>query len=202
MKVWHYYVWQNFGKCWKKKHFLLQHCALMFNSGCVTSFFFIFSHHNHILIILRCKHMFVETCLCLRCLTSLYLACNRKCKTPQNYFEWTCMCILILSIHLCLVLPIGLFPSCFCTKNLYVFVCCPLCNTSHLSHSPWFAHMNSIWWGVQIMKLLTIQFSPLYCDFLPPSPKYPPQHLPCRQFDTVFWFVIAACGLFASKVIK
>jgi hypothetical protein len=67
--------------------------------------------------------------------------------------------------------------------------------------------MNSIWWGVQIMKLLTIQFSPLYCDFLPPSPKYPPQHLPCTQFDTVFCFVIAACGLFyayffAFEVIK
>jgi hypothetical protein len=32
-------------------------------------------------------------------------------------------------------------------KNLYIFVFSPLCNTSCLSHSPWFAHMNSIWWG-------------------------------------------------------
>jgi len=46
------------------------------------------------------------------------------------------------------------------------------------------------------MKLLTIQFSPSYCDFLSPSPKYPPKHLPCSEFDIVFCFVIAACGLF------
>jgi hypothetical protein len=29
------------------------------------------------------------------------------------------------------------------------------------SYSPWFHHLNNIWWGVQNMKLLITQFSPL-----------------------------------------
>jgi len=101
------------------KNIILPWCLIL---GVLLLFFFMFSHHNYILIILRWKHMFVETCLCLRCLTSLYVACKRKCKPSQKYFEWTSMCILILSAHLCLVLPIGLFPSVFCTKKP-VYIC-------------------------------------------------------------------------------
>ena len=32
----------------------------MFNSECIVSFFFMFLHHNHILLILRWKNMFEE----------------------------------------------------------------------------------------------------------------------------------------------
>jgi hypothetical protein len=55
----------------------------------------------------------------------------------------------------------GIFPSSFPTK---IVVC-----ISHLSHDccmpnpthyPWFDHSNNIWWRVQIIKLLIMQFSP------------------------------------------
>ena len=42
-------------------------------------------------------------------------------------------------------------------------------------HSFRFFHPNNIWWGVQIMKLLIIQFPPLHCYFVPLRPKYSPQ---------------------------
>jgi len=43
------------------------------------------------------------------------------------------------------------------------------------SHSSQFYHPNNIGRGVQI-KLLIMQFSPLPCYFVPPRPKYSPQH--------------------------
>ena len=33
----------------------------------------------------------------------------------------------------------------------------------HPSHSSWFDHLNTIWWGVQIIKLLLMYSSPLTC---------------------------------------
>ena len=45
----------------------------------------------------------------------------------------------------------------------------------HPSHSR-FNHPNNIGWGVQIIKLLIIQFSPLLRYLLPPRPKYSPRH--------------------------
>ena len=44
------------------------------------------------------------------------------------------------------------------------------------SHSSRFDNLNTIWWGVQTIKLLIIQFSPLPCYFVPLGPKYSPQH--------------------------
>jgi hypothetical protein len=34
-------------------------------------------------------------------------------------------------------------------------------------HSPWLDLPNNIWWGVQNMKLLTVQLSPFSCYFIP-----------------------------------
>jgi hypothetical protein len=34
-------------------------------------------------------------------------------------------------------------------------------------HSSSFVHMNNIWWAIQIIKLLIMQFSPLPCFLIP-----------------------------------
>jgi hypothetical protein len=44
------------------------------------------------------------------------------------------------------------------------------------SHSSRFYHPNNTGWGVQILKLLIMQFSPLPCYIIPLWPKYYPQH--------------------------
>jgi hypothetical protein len=68
--------------------------------------------------------------------------------------------IFILSIHLCLGLPSGHFPSGLPTSNLYAFLFSP--HSSYMprsSHSPWLHHSNYAWRRVQIMKLLTMPFT-------------------------------------------
>jgi len=62
--------------------------------------------------------------------------------------------ILILSSRLHLGLPIGLFPSGFRIKIVYVFLMYLHAYYVPLPSHPWFDHPNSIWWKVQIMKLL------------------------------------------------
>ena len=76
--------------------------------------------------------------------------------------------ILILSSHLRLGLPSGLFPSGFRTKPLYT--------PPPPSHSSRFYHPKNIGWGVQIIQLLLMQLPPLPCYLVPPRPKYSPQH--------------------------
>jgi hypothetical protein len=44
------------------------------------------------------------------------------------------------------------------------------------SHSSRFNHPHNSGWGVQIMKLLIMKFSPLPCYLVPFRPKYSPQH--------------------------
>ena len=65
--------------------------------------------------------------------------------------------ILILSSHLRLGLPSGLFLSGFLTKTLYKPLLFPICTKCpHPSHSSRFDHPNNIWWGVQIIKLVIV----------------------------------------------
>jgi hypothetical protein len=40
------------------------------------------------------------------------------------------------------------------------------------SHSSRFYHLHNIWWGVQIIKLLIMKFSPFPCHLVPLRPKY------------------------------
>jgi len=44
------------------------------------------------------------------------------------------------------------------------------------SHSSRFYHPKNIGWGVQIIKLLVMKFSPLPCQLVPLRSKYSPQH--------------------------
>ena len=68
-------------------------------------------------------------------------------------------------------------------------VCTSLCQMWHIphpSHSSWFPHSNNNWWGVQIMKLLTLQFPPIPSSSL--KPKYLPQHCILRQLQPTLFF--------------
>jgi len=62
---------------------------------------------------------------------------------------------LILSSHLCLGFPSGLFLSGVPTKTLYTPLLSPTtCYMPHLSHSSRFDHPYNIGWGIQIIKFL------------------------------------------------
>jgi hypothetical protein len=50
------------------------------------------------------------------------------------------------------------------------------------SHPPWLDHSNYIWRRVQVMKLLTMQFSLTSCHFIFLRSKYSPQY-PIRNFQ-------------------
>jgi hypothetical protein len=107
--------------------------------------------------------------------------------------------ILMLSSHLRLGLPSGLFPSDSLTKN---FVCISdLCHASYMplpSHPPWLAHPNNIWWSVQVMKLLIMKSqSPALCDTV----VYSKLHLPWTQkFKTVVSKIDKSCLFVSSDV--
>jgi len=83
--------------------------------------------------------------------------------------------ILILSSHLRLGLPSGLFPSVFPTKTVHASSLHHTCYMPRRSHSSRFDHPNNIWWRVQIIKLLIMYFSPLPWYLVPLRPKYSPQ---------------------------
>ena len=55
----------------------------------------------------------------------------------------------------------------------------PLPHTRYMlrpSHCSRFDHANNVEWGVQVIKLLIMLFSPLPCYLVPLRPKYYPQH--------------------------
>ena len=85
------------------------------------------------------------------CLLSLSWARSIQSMTPHPT-SWRS--IFMLSSHLCLGLPSGLFLSDFPTKPC-MHLSSPICATCpHPSHSSWFDHPNNIWLAIEIMKFL------------------------------------------------
>jgi hypothetical protein len=63
--------------------------------------------------------------------------------------------------HFRIGLPNDLFPSGFAIITPYTPLLFPrTCYMPRPSHSSWFHHSNSIWWRVQIRKLLIMQSPP------------------------------------------
>jgi hypothetical protein len=81
--------------------------------------------------------------------------------------------ILKLSLHLCLGLPFRFFDG----KFIRILNLPNACYMPSPSHPPWFDHPKSIWWGVQVMRFLTMQSSPTSSDFLPRRSEHSLQHL-------------------------
>jgi hypothetical protein len=98
--------------------------------------------------------------------------------------------VILHSYHLRLGLQSGLFPSGFQTKLLYEFLICPMRTTCpRPSHVPWLDHPYKNMVKRKVMKLLTMQSSPVSRRFLPARSKYSPQHpalstLNIRNFQT------------------
>jgi hypothetical protein len=84
--------------------------------------------------------------------------------------------ILILSIHLRLGLPRGLFPSGLPTNILHAFLFSPFVpHTLPISFSLTY-HSNYTWRIAEVMKLLIMQFSPTSCHFSSLRSTYSPHY--------------------------
>lgn len=96
--------------------------------------------------------------------------------------------VLILSFHLCLFSPRCWLTSVFVSWCILydpkpAVLSCP-------SHSSWFDHPSDIWWRVQIVELLFIQFF-LSCLSFPPLLrfKYSPWHCIHRPLLSLVFFL-------------
>jgi len=81
-------------------------------------------------------------------------------------------------------------PFRFPTKILYGFLISHECYMHHPSHPPWFDHPNSIWWSVQVMKLLIMYFSPASHHFFPLKSKCNPQHPVLKQPQSIYLLLV------------
>jgi thiol-disulfide isomerase/thioredoxin len=96
-------------------------------------------------------------------------------------------------IHFHVILPsmlassMYMFPSGFPTTKkktpVFISLLAYTCHIPHSSHQ--FDILNSVWWGVQIMRLLIIQFSAVPCYSLPLRPHF--------FFSTLFFDNLSVC---------
>jgi hypothetical protein len=93
---------------------------------------------------------------------------NNLVHTQKWIFIWSCV---ILSSHLHLDLPSGTSYRFLHQNPVYTVPLPCICHTSHPSHS-WSNDTYNIWWWVQTMKLLTVQFSLALCDLISLRSKY------------------------------
>jgi len=85
-----------------------------------------------------------------------------------------------LKIHFDIMLPSRFSKWCLTLRvphqiSVCIFCLSDRCHMSRTSHFSWFNHASNIWCGVQIMKLLTVQFSPLTFYVMSTSPDCVPQ---------------------------
>jgi hypothetical protein len=78
---------------------------------------------------------------------------------------------LILSSHLHLGLPSGLYPFGSPTKILHAFLFSPMCYMVCSSHPFWPEHSNYTWWRILVTTLI-MQFYPTSYHFIPLWSKY------------------------------
>jgi hypothetical protein len=78
-------------------------------------------------------------------------------------------CFLILSSHLCLGLPGGLFSYGFPTKILYAFLIFHPCYMPCPSYPTWLYHTSIAWGNVQITVFIIMQSSPASRHFIQSS---------------------------------
>jgi hypothetical protein len=91
------------------------------------------------------QNLKVHYCLC-NSLPPVHTLCQIYLVHAPHITSWRP--ILILFFHLCQGLPSGLVPSDFWTKTPYAVRATMTC----LSLSPWFNHLNNVWWGLEIIK--------------------------------------------------
>jgi len=93
---------------------------------------------------------------------------------------------LILSSHLHLGRPSGLFPSVFPTKILYAPLLCPLCAPCPtIPRFCWFNHPIADE-QYKVMELFIMHFPPFSSNFLFLRPEYLPQHPPLQHSQSMF----------------
>jgi hypothetical protein len=89
---------------------------------------------------------------------------------------------------------------------LHIFLPTPLCtpplpHTCYMlcpSHPPWLHDSNYIWQGVQVMKLLTVQFSSASYYFIPLGSKIL-SSAPCSQTPTVYVILLMSETKFHTR---
>jgi hypothetical protein len=61
--------------------------------------------------------------------------------------------------------PKCLFPSCFPTKILYEIISLlpHICHMNHQACPYWYHYENNIWWRVEIVNVVIVHFSPVFC---------------------------------------
>jgi hypothetical protein len=94
--------------------------------------------------------------------------------------------ILILSSHLRLCLPSGLFPSGFFTKILYAYLSPNACYMPCPLHPPWLHQFSYTWLRVQVMKFFIVQLSPTSYHFSFLRSKYSPQHSVLKDLHCMY----------------
>ena len=86
-----------------------------------------------------------------------------------------------------------MLPSTLCPLGMCF---CPLPYVPHASPDlPWFDHPKNMWWGVQVMMLLIMSFSPVSYQFPPFRSRFLLQHLVLLHLHFVFFIVRKACSI-------
>jgi hypothetical protein len=95
-----------------------------------------------------------------------------NCKQAYTLCNRPVQCCINLFTRICTTCVRYMYSSVikYCTTRIWKLHCKPQTSMT-CGFLP-----NNIWWGVQSIKLLFMQSSPLPCHIIPLRPKYPTQH--------------------------